>query len=316
MKNLVKVLGIIAVIAIVGLAVSCDVAPEDQVNITINGIPDGANDLYALIVLGDSGKVAAQGNVPTKIKGGSVSMDMVDPKGEAFGKDGAYSIQVSIDTLDAFTAGDERAYHFQIASPKSIKKGSDNIFTADQFVFDIEGSPYWLKGMDDVFPASSSSSSAPEAQEEINTYIYDGEFKANYKLGTTPTDEFVKFTKTHFKIYEAGTNADYLDFEITKPWEYDAVPDATYVDGFKFTGYISAGKPVDAAKNAIYGTKTAPGFTQADITNKTEACMFIYFKADGSFVRTVFSKTSAAAPTKTLIDGDDKVVRNYKKVPK
>jgi len=315
MKNLVKVLGIIAVIAVVGLAVSCEVDPEDQVKISISGIPNGADGLYAYFALApgkDKTALAALSDSNNKIANGELSTYMVDKDGKPFDKEGNYFVLVFIH--DALITGEnieDTKYTFYTTSPVKIVKGS-NSYMANEFK-DADANT-----IADTFPTIAPVTPNVDAEEEIVDYIYDGEFKANYNLNGTMTDEFVTFNKTSFKIYEknaAGGKTDYLDFVINKDWAYDPVPSAVYEVGFKFTGYISAGKPVGAN---IYGGKTAPGFTQADITNQTEACMFIYFKKDGSFVRTVFSKTSATTPDKTLITGNEEPakVRNYTKVPK
>jgi len=69
-----------------------------------------------------------------------------------------------------------------------------------------------------------------------------------------------------------------------------------YTDAFKFSGRITE---ATSGTNSLYGSQTAPGFSQADITNGTVATMFIYYKGEGSsftFIRTAFTKTPGTVP--------------------
>jgi len=314
MKNVIRVLGIIAILAIIGLAVSCSVDPDEQTRITITDIPAGYEGKYAAVIVVESVSVAAAdvkylgaAKVGKPIKGGvaeAIPLFEVDMKNETFGeaakvKQGYVLLFITED--ENYTTSEDDLYQGTSDSAVSLGEGTIEI-KASRFQPDI-------------------TKNAPTAAEEVKDE-YEGTYKCTYKLGENDQDEYVDLSTTAFNIYEkttAGTKDanNFLDFKITK-WEFveDSKLLSGYVKGFKFTGTIDDGKPVttEAESTAnpkvasIYGVKTAPGFVASDLKT-TSACMFLLFKADGTFVRTVFVKAADAkdAPaTADLITGNEK----------
>jgi len=321
MKNISKMLGIIAVLAIIGVFVGCGEAkPEDQYEITITDFPSNANGQYGFLILtDDKGVDIGFSSAGKAISGGSLTTTINDKDGKAFGKNDDLWIRIGIgkdgtaagvdaDTPNKYTTTKKGSFYGD--QKEALKKGANSVklgrFSPDpKVVFGDAG--------------------------DVVDVIYKGTYKVTYKLnmgGTTglvDTDEYVDLAEGSFNIYEKKNGVkdtdNFLDFTIgSDGWVGIPVPAGTnYVNAFKFTGYISAGKPVNAAtaqrpKN-IYGSKTAPGFDQSDITSKTPAWMYLYFNADGTFVRTVFNK-DAANDDKTLITGNEtptELVRVYVK---
>lgn len=286
MKNLLKVVGIIAVLAIIGV-VSCEVNPDDQTTITITNIPGGANNMYATMWISDSKDL--QGNnkeayaaAIRKISGGSVTCEMLNTKGEAFGKNDNYYIMIKISTD---SSGNTVKYTGNSTSKKNVKKGA---VSYDANIFE----PI----IDDVFG---------EAQGEPPRDFFGTYTGTGYQQGVVET---VIFARDSFRISDnSNTPVDYLDFTITSWDDTVTVPVAyrtNYDTAYKFTGKITGAKPIET--NALYGSQTAPGFTQADI-NTTVCHMYIYCKDDSngfSFIRTTFSKeTSSDVTTAVTVTG-------------
>jgi len=103
--------------------------------------------------------------------------------------------------------------------------------------------------------------------------------------------ENIWIDKTYFRI-EDDDHA-YFNFEISD-WKLVSTPkeyESDYPCGFKLTGKIISAYPQQGGDNpALYGNKTAPGFSPDDI-NSTECWMYLYFDIDGEVViRTAFSK--------------------------
>jgi len=298
MKNLIKVLGIIAMFAVIGL-VSCEVDEEDQIGITVTGLPATVNGKYAYIRLFKSdgtGDPLAYPSKSEQISGSKVTASMVDEKSKNFGKEGNYVISLWINDAPVTNDNKGSALRFTTgAGGKSLAKG-ENVRAATDFAQEVTG-----KSIADVFPPPKTAEET--AEDEFNAK-YLGSYKTTYKLNTgsalVDQDEYIDFASSKsFKIYEKKNGAkdpdNYLDFVITKwhPVAAASVPSG-YTEGFKFDGYIENGAPKnEGTPPNIYGSKTAPGFNQADITAKTDAWMFIYFKADKTFVRTAFSKAGS-----------------------
>jgi len=318
MKNLVKVLGIIAVIAVIGLGVGCSVDPDEQTRITITDLPEGFEGKYAAVIVYEDlelTKILAVAGSAKKIKDGvaeAIPLFEYDAKTEAKGdaakvKKGVVALVIdekeSMDSKDPLYVG-------RTDSPTNLGEGTVSI-KASLFVPDI---------------TNYASGNEPTASEEVEDK-YKGTYKTTYKLGSNDQDEFVELTTSSFNIYEKKNNAkdpdNFLDFTI-ETWDFVEAGDLPtgYVEGFKFTGYIRAGKPVTttpAASISVYGVKTAPGFVQKDIDDKTKACMYLLFKADKTFVRTVFTKQASTPATPivgNLITGNEtptNLIRVYTK---
>jgi len=320
MKNLVKVLGIIAVIAVIGLGVGCSVDPDEQTRITITDLPEGFEGKYAaVIVTKEDPRVTEDYTVLGAAKTGKViksgvaeaiPLFEIDKKAETFGE--AAKVKVGYVIL---MINENENY----LKAEDLYTGiSDSAITLGEGTFEIKSGRFT--------PDINKYVTPPTAVEDVKDE-YEGTYKTTYKLGVNDQDEYVELSTTAFNIYEktaAGAKdpANFLDFVISK-WEFvdnDKLP-AGYAKGFKFTGKINDGKPVTAAAGAnpasIYGGKTAPGFVAGDIKT-TEACMFLLFKTNGTFARTVFVK-AANAPAfpaaADLITGNEvpPVVRVYTK---
>jgi hypothetical protein len=107
--------------------------------------------------------------------------------------------------------------------------------------------------------------------------------------------EIIQINETNFKIEDNDpTGRASLYFEISD-WKSDVTPStysSDYPNAFKITGRITGANPQQGGdKPSLYGNKTAPGFTAADI-NSTDCWMYLYFDNDGEeLIRTAFSKT-------------------------
>jgi hypothetical protein len=287
MRNLVKVLGIIAMLAVVGLFVSCDVAPEDQTIITIAGMADSYNGNYALVgVYEDSSmeKLLGVSSALKTIKSGKVELALVSPEEGKKGE--AVIVKQGVILLGIFS--DDKAetsvYSGRTDRVVSLGKGPFTI-DADKFIPDL-------------------TAGAPTTDPEKPAANDFGTYTTKYTSGSPAKDvtETIELAEGKFLIYDndVGTTAatrDFIEFNIKK-WESASVPTeaayATYTGAYKFTGKIIGAKGYIPA-NAQ--SKTAPGFGTADVVaNETgpDVWMFIYFKtnADGSitFIRTPFSK--------------------------
>jgi len=313
MKNLFKVLGIIAMIAVVGLAVSCEVDPEDQVKISISGIGDGANGLYAFFALSpgkDKGNLAAMSDSNNKISKGGLNTYMVDTDAKPFDKEGNYFVLVLIhDELITNDNIKDTKYTFYTSSPVKIVKGT-NSFTADQFKDDSATT------LEDAFATSVPDENKPTA----NDY---GTYTTTYKNNAgTDITETVVLTDTSFNISDntggkTGSAADHLNFKIEN-WEKVTVPTTLsgYTGGYKFTGRI-----LDQSEY-VPSSKTAPaasGFSEANRATDVKAdgtgtvCwMYIYFKGDVgniTFVRSAFSRTGSTENS-SIVTGSETPPQN------
>jgi hypothetical protein len=291
MKNAIKVVGIIAMLAVIGLISSCEVDPEDQVMITITGIPAAFNDSYAMVLLCNSqdGGDAVAGSFYKRITGGQVSnVEMLDAKDtkKAFGKNGNYHVALDINSAQNGEGSD--LYTGITTSKKSVVKG-ENTYNTELFypdIIDYAGAP------------------------SLNNF---GIYTTTYS-GITET---IELSATSFYIKDdsngAGNTPDDLTFTITS-WEEATPPAAiaaTYPKAYKFGGKITAAS--SDGDDYIPSPKTAPGFADSDI-NVTTCYMYIYFNGEtGSitFVRTAFTKSATVVPD--VVTGSDSANRVYTK---
>lgn len=293
MKNLIKVLGIIAMLAVIGL-VSCEVDEEEQVKITVTGIPEAANGKYAYIRLFQSdgqGEPVAYPEKNDQISGGKVTANMLSDDGKNFGKEGKYVISLYIHDAPITNDNVGSVKKFRTGGGKDITKG-ENIRAATDFAQETTG-----LSMTDVF----ASSKTPEEIAEEKVASFKGTYKAEYKATSTATaDDTIetidltdvkKFKISDAKVSAPTTVVDSLEFQIGSWAESTTPPDyaANYPNAFKFTGKILS------STSGYYGTnsQTGKGIVQADI-NTTTCWMYIYISSDGKkMIRTPFSKDAA-----------------------
>jgi len=288
MKNITKFLGIIAAVAMIGLVTGCgEPDADDRIEITINGLDSTANGYFAMLSLwqreADTASVARSSALKV-ISDGAVTGAMVQ-SGKNFDKEGNYFIRLEVYNSETSENLASRVYDGMSTENQKIIKGT-NQFGKSIFRPTITAASFPEKGT----PAGSN----------FGTYT-----------GTGVTDqitETIVLQKDTFRISDNSTNNagaptnDFLNFSITKWEEIKAadIPAAAvsggYTGGYKFTGKITGGQPINAASgnnpSNIYGGQTAPNFVQADINN-TEAWMYIYFKGTEetfTFIRTAFSK--------------------------
>jgi len=192
--------------------------------------------------------------------------------------------------------------------------GSGSTYTVD-----ISGLTSSTPSSINVTIAKSGVSSTAQAvtinySTAVTAATYFGGYNAPYYLGTPAAlvNERIKFESNKLVIWDSTVGTlNYIEFEITKwedattpTWtvstEAPAVTPANFKVAFKLTGKIKGAYPVSTNPAALYGTKTAPGFTQADITNGTPAYIFLYIQPEDStndvaLVRSIFTKTGTAA---------------------
>jgi len=286
MKNIKRVLGIIAILAVVGVMVGCatEADPDDQIGITVTDIPAGANGFYTAMYLSNDNKGEDVVAITSAIRGivnGRSTNRMVYPEGAK--KTGAFDVEgnyyVALVIFEGETTNSTSLYAGITTDKVKITKGGNEVASS-------EFRPL-ISGV--TWPEKTTEPEEPEPQPPP-------EFWGTYTATAYDTRyiETVVFTENSFRVSdnENPTDNDYLAFTIEK-WEAVAVPTAYLpfaMKGYKFTGYITAGQPVDTN---IYGGGTAPGFTQADITNQTECHMYIFTNGSGAnyrFYRTTFSK--------------------------
>jgi len=307
MRNLVKVLGIIAMLAVVGLFVSCDVAPEDQTLITIAGLPDSYNDNYAIVAVVEDlneMKILGQSKLPKLIRSGQAKeIPLYDEKGEAvIVKQGFVILGISTDDKS-----ENLVYSGTTDRAQSLGKGGYTI-DADSF-----------------YPPIPTAPVTPGTPEKPATNDF-GTYTTQYQSGSPAKTitETIELTEGQFLIYDndVGTTEstrDYIKFTITG-WESTTVPTgaayATYTGAYKFTGKIIGAKGYIPANDQ---SKTAPGFVAADVkadASGPECYMSIYFKteANGSitFIRTPFSKTGGTVNS-GIVTGANNSARVYTK---
>jgi len=316
MKNKIKMLGIIAIIAIIGLAVGCGPAdPEDQIQIEITDFPSGANNYYAYILIGDTtaGTTSAQADSSSKIEGGKVNCLMIDEKG-AFGKKGNYNIAIYIDkdsTTVMQASSGQAEFFFYTPSKVAVEKGA-NSFPASS-----------LKSLDGKVVSDFFSNDSSPAKSNYGTYSVTYKNDSGVNITETVTLDVDKFNisdSTGGKTPGAA-DADKLNFKIESWDELTTGIPTGYTGGYKFTGRILS------QQGYIPSTYTAPtssGFSTTNLASdvKTDGTgtvcwMYIYFTGgtgEITFIRTAFSRTGGTE-TKAIINDNntDKNPRVYKK---
>jgi len=297
MKNIVKIAGFIAILAIIGFMTGCptepEATPEDQVKIIITDLPAALEGKYININLwenvADKDPKAASFIPLSKVINGRVNSSMVfwGSNEKAFGETGEYVISLGIYNDDRAQSKTKKGSDptvdsevYRAGTPKKTISKDTNTFSASDF------SP----SLAIDFPATQQPGQKP-AQDFWGTYT-----GTSYKSGITETIQLAEYT---FRISDnENTPEDFLAFIISK-WDAAEVPSkySGYTQGFKFTGYIGDGRP---NTDYVYGTQTAPGFTQADITAMTRCHMYLYTKTEGNtitFIRTTFTKEDAQTDT-------------------
>jgi len=299
MRNLVKVLGIIAMLAVIGVFISCgDVAPEDQTLITITEIPSAFEGFYASVTVSDklvndpSYKIIATSYL-RKISGGSVTCDMKDEEDKAAIVESGYVIIA----ITKKQTDKETVYVGSSTSAITLgKSAQDKTTTQLLLVPDInDGAAKYL--------ANNASDAAAPDTNSFGTYIT----KVNLAGATYET---INFSKNTFDIFDS--TGDSFTFTIEK-WENATTPAAPtdlatgYPTAYKFTGKITAAKKAgtkiqkgDTNKTANYGYfnsgNTAPSIYPSDMDAGTPVTMYLYCsKPDETtgeikFVRSPFSK--------------------------
>jgi hypothetical protein len=305
MRNLIKMLGIIAILAIIGLTFSCELDPEDQLMVTITGIPTAYNGKYASVGLAKSNNVNDLVAIarPKSISGGQVSnLEMLDDDGTLFVKDGNYYVVLLINASQDLTGED---LYSGISGVKALKKGS-NSFTADLFYPELK-------------EPSTPDPDKPSANN-FGTYTTS----VSYSAGGTSKNftETIVLSENSFYIKD-NTNGDSatpddLTFKITS-WE-EATPPATiattYPKAYKFSGkitgafndtsnadftrgdYLPSSKTAPSTGEFLVGTAFAEADAKADESGPT-CYMYIYFNGDTgniTFVRTSFTKSATGSP--------------------
>lgn len=300
MKNVIKMLGIIALLAIIGGVVGCSVDAEDQTTITISDIPDAYEDNYAAILVYKDNtldEVVGKTLYAKAIKGG-VAKEIAlydDSDQPVIVKEGI--IALVIDTAE--TMDEENRYVGITDKAKTLGKGGFTVSATD-FVPDITK----------VKPAGVT-----EKPAATNFGTYTTKYTNASKVEITET---IVLSETSFNISDntggrTGDDADHLNFTIVT-WETATVPEAypEYTGAYKFTGKITA------QKGYVPSDKTAPGFVAAtDVKadkSGPDCWMYIYFKGEtGSitFIRTAFSKEGKV--NSGVVTGADGKARVYTK---
>ena len=292
MKNIKKFGWVIAILAVISVMVGCqteaEADPDDQIGVTVTGLPSGAENFFTLMVLSkDGSKDVARASALKGIVNGRSTNKMVFSSGKneglAYGETGNYYVMLGI--FDKTGADANSLYTGKTTEKFTINKGQVKEIDISDF------SPL----ISTVTWPTTPLPPPPPAEKPGPTFFgtYSGE---GYKANLTET---IVFSESSFRISDnESTPEDYLEFEITK-WEAAVVPQANYfdyLDGYKFTGKIKKGKPVTTGTDSfIYGKATAPGFNQSDIDNGTECHMYIYTNGSGAnfkFARTTFYKNS------------------------
>jgi len=301
MKSVVKIVGIIALLAIIGLAVGCSVSPDEQTLITIWGLY-GYDGYFANVTVYDTDVAATAKNTGVSqfilIRNGAASqLPVVGPDLKpAKLATGAVVLHIN-DSIDGM--GDT-IYKGQ--TTRVVMLGEGEVFlTPDMFTPPIP----------DKKPAATNFGTYTT---EYTGTKYSSDSDTTGSPGTVK--ETIVLSETSFKISDdARPTEDYLMFSITS-WEPSDPPaDAVgYTGGYKFTGKITE------QKNYVPSAKTAPNFNKAtDVKadkSGPDCWMYIYFKGEtGSitFVRTPFNKEGSN--NKGIVTGNDSRVRVYTKAP-
>lgn len=291
MKNMFKTLGIIVILAIILSVAGCAADPEDQVEITITGIPSGANGNYAYIALISAKKtdLIAHADSNNEISGGKVSSLMLDANNQIFDKEGSYKLAVFIykDVITDENLND--AYSFYTRSPVAIKKGNNTFDTTN-----LKNEAEWT--MDKIF----GSDAAKEAAKFAGTYITTYKTSSNAPSSSSIVETIV-LAEDSFVISDNTSSADELKFSI-REWDYASTPDV-YSDAYPYA--LSFKGKITESSAGYYGTssQTGKGITVSDIKKDgsgPDCWMYLYFNDDGKFIRTPFTK-SGAAENKTVV---------------
>jgi len=310
MKNVIKVLGIIAMFAIIGLG-SCEVDEEEQTTITVIGIPTAFNGKYAYVGVSDdiSGSNIREFSLPKQITNGTVSrlslLNVKDNKA-ATAKNGYIKLQInSQEDLEG-----AMLYSGVTSGPKNLGEGDKTVDATEDFYPNIQDA-------------------AKKYQADNTNYkdekTYFGTYTTIYKSGLAndlrDVTETIKLSETLFTIsdnekvvFKTGTVDDSLEFTI-KEWTNIDNPDITYKtkypNAFKFKGKMT--KQVGTSFVPSPRTAPSPGFSSADVKadeSGPDCWMYVYFDStyDGfTFVRTAFSKTDTNGAVIKGTDGADRV---------
>ena len=296
MKNLIKVLGIIAMFAVIGLG-SCEVDEEEQTSITVTGIPAAFNGKYAYVGVSDSidGKNIREVSLPKQIANGTVSqlplLNVKDNKA-ATAKNGY--IVLGIDSQEDLKG--TTLYGGVTRGVKILGEGNKSVDATEDFSPSIGDAA--KKYIDD------NKTPEQKAKEKVATFL--GKYSVTYKESAEATAKTIiekVDLSTDIKFYieddSAGTGADkdYLDFTITK-WNESTTPDdykAAYPNAFKFEGKIVTQKGFCGNDS-----QTGKGITK-DEAPGLECTMYLYFASDGKFVRTPFTKKSATTENTGIV---------------
>jgi len=282
MKNMIKVWGIIAILAIIGLGVACSEAdPEKQTTVTVIGLPEGVDgyDLNVLFTKDDSlsdGWEASAAS-PKPVVNGKSTVQMSNDKG-AWDADGK-QYYAWIELID----GGVKKHTGRSDSKMTIYTGANQWDLSDTSTFFFTFNP-------------KLPSAAPPAPPATNygTYTTTYTNQSNKSITETVTlTAGVNGNNDIFYISDNETNpVDFLNFRIDS-WTEVSVPtdQPTYTGAWKFTGKILS------QKSYTPSGQTAPGFSTADVKadgTGPECWMYIYFKGTApniTFIRTPFSKS-------------------------
>ena len=109
MKNMIKLFGIIAIVAIIGLSmVSCDSDPDPGTKVTITGIPSQYNGKFAMLMVGFTDPFEAYGMLT--ISGTSATFELLDWDNDApiLVRNGNYPVSIIIaDSMQAIVDDNE-----------------------------------------------------------------------------------------------------------------------------------------------------------------------------------------------------------------
>jgi len=304
MKSMMKMVGIIAVLALIGLVSGCqtEVDPDDQTVITVTNIPDNFNGLFATVGVRYTDKKGEQLaiSVPRLISGGQVTnCSMIDSDMNLLIVDEG-QVVIIITKDEELT---DKVYQGVTAGNVKLGKSAQTVNAADAFSPSIVAAG--TKYTEDT-KKEEALGGAP-SEKAFGIYI------CNNNLPTSPEEiqiESIYFSKTTFEIFDS--TLDTFTFTIDK-WEEADVYTASitgmenYKRGYKFTGKITAAKnagvkiestDTDLSGNSTNGyfnsSNTAPGINPSDM-NKNEVSMYLYVKEDtdgniSEFVRSSFSK--------------------------
>jgi len=289
MKNMRRILGVIAMVAVIGLVAGCltEADPEDQVIISFTEFPTKANAFFIRLVLTDelttNEKILATGgDTAARIRNNTGTNAMLindgGDAGKAFGKAGSYYVHMYIYETAAITG--DVVYYGHTKSKLPIGKGQNT------FPLSADARIGLYDEIEELF-------ALVEAPDENFFGIYTG---AGYGDGVIETINFTDVAT--FRISDSsgtGGQQNYLAFTIQK-WDSAEVPAeyrTAYPIGYKFTGIITGGFQINnnTTGSFIYGSQTAPNFSQTDIDNKTPCHMYIVTTTSSSGVLRVYSKS-------------------------